>query len=88
MSDFDIKDAINAAKDNDVLSFKDVIHSAIEDKVSAELELKKMEFAGNIFNEPEETPEVDLEIETEIESDEEAPEEISNEEELEIPEEQ
>jgi len=86
MSDFDLKDAIDAAKGNDVLSFKDVIQSAIEDKVSAELELKKMEFAGNVFNEPEETPEIDLE--TEVDTGEEAPEEISNEEELEVPEEQ
>ena len=75
MSDYSLEDAINAAKNNDVLDFKNAIHSAIEDKVSSELELKKMEFAGTIFGDAEETIETEIDLE---------PEEISYEEEQEL----
>lgn len=94
MSDFDLKSAIDAAKEQDVLSFKDIIQSAIEDKVSDNLELKKMELAGSLFGQQdseEETPELDasmdLEFEDEVEvefvdAEEESPEETSDEVEL------
>lgn len=67
MSDFDLKDAITAVKDADAMAFKDVIQSAIADKVSTAVDYKKMELAGNILNTgSEESGEVeaDLDIET------------------------
>lgn len=67
MSDFDLKDAITAVKDADAMAFKDVIQSAIADKVSTAVDYKKMELAGNILNTgSDESGEVetDLDIET------------------------
>lgn len=74
MSDFDLKDAITAVKDADAMAFKDVIQSAIADKISTAVDYKKMELAGNILNTgSDESGEVeadlDLETETEVEPD-------------------
>ena len=68
--------------------FKDVITSAIEDKVSVELELQKMELAGNLFGSNEAEAEVDLDLDAESENEfEQEPEEtqVDN---LDIPEEE
>lgn len=82
MSDFDLKDAINAAKGADAMAFKDVIQSAIADKVSTAVDFKKMELAGNILKTGSEEsgevePDLDIETETEVEPEQtETPEEV------------
>jgi hypothetical protein len=86
MSEFDLNAAINAAKAEDVLSFKDTVTAAIEDKLSNNLELKKMELAGNMFKTDEPEAEVDIEIDAEEESEEETSQ--SQEDDTEIPEEE
>jgi hypothetical protein len=86
MSEFDLNAAVQAAKAEDVLSFKDAIAAAIEDKVSNNLELKKMELAGNIFKSDEPEAEVDLELNAEEEAEEEP--DLAQEDDTEIPEEE
>ena len=65
---------------------KMLLLAAIEDKVSNNLELKKMELAGNIFKSDEPEAEVDLELNAEEEAEEEP--DLAQEDDTEIPEEE
>lgn len=48
MSFEDIQNAINAAYHNDAVTFKDNLNIAIQDKVAAAIEAKKMEIATSL----------------------------------------
>ena len=65
MSFEDIQNAINAAYHNDAVSFKDNLNIAIQDKVAAAIEQKKMEIASSIVTGQriEDEPEDEVEVE-------------------------
>jgi hypothetical protein len=56
-----IYNAIQSAAEQDAAGFRDAIHSALADKISDALELKKIEIASTMFTNQDASAEVEQE---------------------------
>jgi len=70
---YEVRDAINAASNDNTAAFQDAINDILADKLRERIGVEKVSVAQNMFNEPEDADEAPEELETEIdgESDEE-----------------
>jgi hypothetical protein len=63
-----IYNAIQAAGSQDAAGFRDAIHSALADKITDALELKKIEIASNIFTNQEDASAEETESDEDVQA--------------------